>query len=267
MMIKMWEKINEKFKKYPARMKVAEKMIELGLSLNNDGKIYCGNLKISDKALAIAADVDRRAIKSTIEIIQNDEDQFYFSFTYNILRYKPTGIKQNKFAPSFSGGFLRDMPINKRRNFSIAAGLGYSINNYNYNLLIDKSAEKLRYFPNDTIAFDKNKLILHYIDLPIEIRWRTSRPESHIFWRIYGGVKLSYLVFDRQKFQNDNMKYTVSKNADLNKFQVGTYMAIGNNTWNVVAYYGLTPLYKSAESNGEPVDLQTLNIGLMFYIL
>ena len=33
----MWEKINEKFKKYPARMKVAEKMIELGLSLNNDG--------------------------------------------------------------------------------------------------------------------------------------------------------------------------------------------------------------------------------------
>ena len=29
-MIKMWEKINEKFKKYPARMKVAEKMIELG---------------------------------------------------------------------------------------------------------------------------------------------------------------------------------------------------------------------------------------------
>ena len=65
----MWEKINEKFKKYPARMKVAEKMIELGLSLNNDGKIYCGNLKISDKSLAIAADVDRRAIKSTIEIM------------------------------------------------------------------------------------------------------------------------------------------------------------------------------------------------------
>ena len=60
-MIKMWEKINEKFKKYPARLRVAEKMIELGLSLNEDGKIYCGNLKISDKALATAAEVDRRA--------------------------------------------------------------------------------------------------------------------------------------------------------------------------------------------------------------
>ena len=76
MLIKMWEKINEKFKKYPARIRVAEKMIELGLSLSEDGKIYCGNLKISDKALATAADVDRRAIKSTIEVIQEDEELY-----------------------------------------------------------------------------------------------------------------------------------------------------------------------------------------------
>ena len=72
----MWEKVEEKFKKYPARIRVAEKMIELGLSLNDDGKIYCGNLKISDKALATAANVDRRAIKSTIEIIKNDPELF-----------------------------------------------------------------------------------------------------------------------------------------------------------------------------------------------
>ena len=76
MMILMWEKINQKFKKYPARIRVAEKMIELGLSLNDDGKIYCGNLKISDKALATAADVDRRVIKSTISIIREDEELF-----------------------------------------------------------------------------------------------------------------------------------------------------------------------------------------------
>ncbi|WP_407374242.1 amino acid-binding protein [Methanobrevibacter sp.] len=74
MMIKMWERINEKFKKYPARIRVAEKMIELGLSINENGKIYCGNLKISDKALATAAEVDRRAIKSTIEVIKEDPE-------------------------------------------------------------------------------------------------------------------------------------------------------------------------------------------------
>ncbi|WP_407423921.1 amino acid-binding protein [Methanobrevibacter sp.] len=72
----MWEIIEEKFKKYPARMRVAEKMIELGLSVHEDGKVYCGNLKISDKSLATAADVDRRAIKSTIEIIREDSQLF-----------------------------------------------------------------------------------------------------------------------------------------------------------------------------------------------
>lgn len=72
----MWEIIEEKFKKYPARIRVAEKMIELGLSIHEDGKVYCGNLKISDKSLATAAGVDRRAIKSTIKIIEEDPELF-----------------------------------------------------------------------------------------------------------------------------------------------------------------------------------------------
>ncbi|MDR3063701.1 MAG: amino acid-binding protein, partial [Methanobrevibacter sp.] len=70
----MWEKLNEKFKKYPAKMNVAKKMIELGLRLGEDHKIYCADLKINDSSLAKAANVDRRAIKSTIEIILEDDE-------------------------------------------------------------------------------------------------------------------------------------------------------------------------------------------------
>jgi len=100
-MIKMWEKINEKFKKYPARIRVAEKMIELGLSINDDGKIYCGNLKISDKSLATAANVDRRAIKSTIEIIQED-DELYNLFK-NII---PAGTLLKNIAKNLELGVI-----------------------------------------------------------------------------------------------------------------------------------------------------------------
>ena len=100
-MIKMWEKINEKFKKYPARIRVAEKMIELGLSLSEDGKIYCGNLKISDKALATAANVDRRAIKSTIEVIQEDED--LYNLFSNII---PAGTLLKNIAKNLNLGVI-----------------------------------------------------------------------------------------------------------------------------------------------------------------
>ena len=97
----MWERINEKFKKYPARIRVAEKMIELGLSLNEDGKIYCGNLKISDKALASAADVDRRAIKSTIEIIKEDEE--LYNLFSNII---PAGTLLKNIAKNLNLGVI-----------------------------------------------------------------------------------------------------------------------------------------------------------------
>ena len=97
----MWEKINEKFKKYPARLRVAEKMIELGLSLKDDGKIYCGNLKISDKALATAADVDRRAIKSTIEVIREDEE--LYNLFSNII---PAGTLLKNIAKSIDLGVI-----------------------------------------------------------------------------------------------------------------------------------------------------------------
>ena len=97
----MWEKINEKFRKYPARLRVAEKMIELGLSLNEDGKIYCGNLKISDKALATASNVDRRAIKSTIDIICEDED--LYNLFSNIL---PAGTLLKNIAKNLDLGVI-----------------------------------------------------------------------------------------------------------------------------------------------------------------
>ena len=70
------------------------------------------------------------------------EDQFYFAFTYNTLQQKPVGLKQQKFSIGLSGGFLRDMPINKNRTKAFATGVGLSLNNYNQNLAITGTAQE-----------------------------------------------------------------------------------------------------------------------------
>ena len=198
------------------------------------------------------------------------EDQFYVGFTYNILQNKPDGLSQNKFSAGLYGGFLRDMPVNEDRTQAIAVGLGYALQNYNHNLVtyqVDDSYEYTLIDANST-AYKKNKLVMHFVELPIEYRWRTSTPESHKFWRIYTGVKMSYLLHSRSTYKGAPENSEVKGNADLNKFRYGVYIATGYNTWNVNVYYGLNPLYKSsAKLNGEPIDLVTLNIGLMFYIL
>ncbi|NYB25849.1 MAG: amino acid-binding protein [Methanobacteriaceae archaeon] len=69
----MWDRIKHKFEKFPARMSVARKIVELGLCVGENNKIYCGDVEVSDVALARAAGVDRRTIKATIDVILADE--------------------------------------------------------------------------------------------------------------------------------------------------------------------------------------------------
>ncbi len=197
------------------------------------------------------------------------EDQFYVGFTYNIIPNKPDGFSQNKFSAGLFGGVMRDMPINKSRTQAIAVGLGYGLQNYNYNLVTSGTKDNPMYHLQDEeIFYRKNKLSMHFIELPIEYRWRTSTPESHKFWRVYTGLKLSYLLHSRSIYDGEPEKVIIKSNPDLNKFRYGVYVASGYNTWNVNIYYGLNPLFKSAAKlNGEPIDLVTLNVGLMFYIL
>ena len=196
------------------------------------------------------------------------EDQFYIGVTYNTIQKKPAGVIQNKFTPSFSIGFLRDMPINKARNKAFAAGLGYSLNSYNQNILISESNGTPVYNTiQEGTLFDANKLSLHSIDIPIEYRWRTSVPETHKFWRIYTGLKLSYLFYTESKYEDSQTSYLVTGNPDINKFQYGTYLSVGYNTVNFNIYYGLNPTFKSAQINGRAIEMTSLNFGFMFYIL
>ena len=196
------------------------------------------------------------------------EDQFYFSFTINTLRNKPDGLTENKFSSGFSTGFLRDLPINEKRTFAIAPGLGFTFNNFNQNLAITESNGIPVYtiIDSDT-EFKKNRFSQFLIDVPIEFRWRTSTFESHKFWRIYGGFKMSYLIYDKSVYEDAQGKIVVTSNKDFDKFQYGTYISAGYNTINVYAYYGLNSLFKSAKTSTESVDMNSINIGIVFYIL
>lgn len=196
------------------------------------------------------------------------EDQFYFGLTFNTLQNKPLGLSQSKLSTGFTAGFLRDMPINKRRTIAIASGIGFSYNNYNQNLEIQKIDQTPSYsIINADISYNKNKFSQLLVDVPIEFRWRTSTYESYKFWRIYGGIKFSYLILDRSVFSDDQNRIIVSGNKDFNKFLYGAYISSGYNTLNVYAYYGLNSLFKSAKIDGQPIDMNAFNIGIIFYIL
>ncbi|WP_281231033.1 porin family protein [Flavobacterium gelatinilyticum] len=198
------------------------------------------------------------------------EDQFYFSVTYNMFTDIPSQFKQNKFSLGLSGGFLRDMPVNKSRTVAIAAGFGFSYQNYYQNLNIyDDAAGEILYGVNSYNEFVSNRYRQYSVDLPIEFRWRNSTFESTKFWRIYAGIKFSYVFSNASNLDDGENTYRIKNNPDINKFQYGPYLSAGYNTWNLYIYYGVNPLFKSTATtiDDERLKLKTLNAGLIFYIL
>ncbi|HBK82860.1 MAG TPA: hypothetical protein DDZ41_04570 [Flavobacterium sp.] len=177
----------------------------------------------------------------------------------------PADLSKHSLSSAINIGFLRDMPLNKKRTWAVAIGLGYAYNNLKNNLKISKQNNTISYsFDNN---FDKNKLVLHHLELPFEIRWRNSTFESHKFWRIYSGFKVSYLFASKSQYQSTSEKIIIRNNTDLSKITYGAYLSVGNNTGNLYAYYALNPLFKNAQINNQNLNLTSFNIGLIFYIL
>ncbi|MDD5149665.1 MAG: porin family protein [Flavobacterium sp.] len=196
------------------------------------------------------------------------EDQFYLGFTFNTLQNKLAGLTQDKFSSGFSIGFLRDFPVNKNRTVAIAPGLGFSYNKYNQNLAITEiNQTKVYAIIDPNISYNKNRFTQFLVEVPIEFRYRTSTYDSHKFWRIYGGFKMGYLIYNKSIYEDSLGKIVVTNNKDFNKFQYGTYISVGYNSINVYAYYGLNSLFQKAKTNTESIDMNSMNIGIMFYIL
>lgn len=196
------------------------------------------------------------------------EDQFYFAYTLNTLQNKPAGLSQNKFSSGISLGFIRDMPVNKKRTVAIGAGLGFSYTNYNQNIKISREEPATVYSILETgVNYNRNKFSQFLVEVPIEFRWRSSTYESYKFWRVYGGFKMGYLLYDKSIFVDSQDKKVVTNNKDFNKMQYGAYLSSGYNSINVYVYYGLNSLFKSAKTATESIRMNALNVGVIFYIL
>ncbi|WP_130733354.1 porin family protein [Flavobacterium sp. J27] len=195
------------------------------------------------------------------------EDQFYFSVTYNLLRNTPNGYSQYSFSSGVTLGFLRDIPFSKNRDWAVGIGLGYSYNDIKHNLKIANpiGSEYNTYSIDNT--YDKSKLRLHYFEIPFELRWRNATYESHKFWRIYTGFKVSYLFSSKSIFESSTENYTIKNNNELTKFQYGPYLSVGYNTINLYAYYGLKSNFDNAKIDSNSLGLNSFNIGFIFYIL
>lgn len=207
---------------------------------------------------------------STVDSLYR-EDQIYVGFTYNLLSGDPEGITGKQFSGGFHLGFVRDFPVNERRNVALGIGLGWSINTYGQNLFLGEDENGNTNFINlerEQIEFDKNRFSTQSIDVPLQFRWRTSTPESYKFWRVYAGLRPSYVYYFKSKFVQPDLTVVQTDVPEFDRFRLGATFTFGYNTFNFNFYYSLNSFFnEDAVVDGETVDLKTFQVGLMFFLL
>ena len=199
------------------------------------------------------------------------EDQFYIGATYNLLTSVPDGVGTQGLSGGIHFGFLRDMPINKRRTVAIAVGLGLGFNLHGQLLFIGETTDGETIFTvlNDSkVDFTANRFNLSTIEVPIEFRWRSSTPDSYRFWRIYAGFKVGYAYWYKSTFEQPGNVVTQTNIPEFQKIRMNASLTFGYNSFNFMASYSLNPFFKGAlTTDGQEVNFRTIQLGMVFYLL
>ena len=198
------------------------------------------------------------------------EDQFYIGLGINIMSSMPSGMNQSGLSGGFHMGFIRDMPVNKRRNLSIGLGLGVALDTYSQNLFIGETESGNTIFDiiDNDVRYSTNRFITHVVEVPLHFRWRTSNiNDDTSFWRIYAGINTGYMYLFRSTFEQVGNSVQQSKLDELNRLRWSLYFSFGKSKINFFFNYTLNPLFNGELSdNNMPVDILVFKTGIVFYI-
>ena len=220
-------------------------------------------------SLPAAAQQETPGAASVIDSLYR-EDQFYIGLTFHLLHNLPEEVTQKGFSGGVHLGFIRDFPLNTRRNIAIGVGAGWSINTYGQELFIGEDVNDRTIFRDLNaleIEYDTNRFSTQLVEVPLEFRWRTSVSESYRFWRIYTGLRLGYIYHFKSNFQQEGNQVIQTDIPELERFRLGTTFTFGYNTFNFHVYYSLNPFFKDATLNNTEFGIHTFKVGLMFYML
>jgi len=204
------------------------------------------------------------------------EDQIFITASYNLIVNTSDSISQGGFSNGMLIGYVRDIPLNEQRNFGLGIGVNYAISHIYQNVSIksleDGSTDIQRM---ESYQYIRNKFSLAFIEMPFEIRYRTSTIDKHKFFRSYLGFKIGYRLRASSKLKTKINEIAYYNQPEFNWWKYGVYLNIGYGSWNFHVDYTLSKVFKDdtfakphdASQDLIPMDMNMLNFGLTFYLI
>ena len=148
-------------------------------------------------------------------------------------------------------------------DFSVALGIGVSSHNFYSDaipILSRNSAnqpdgntifESLGNYYNKPVAYSINKMNLTYIEIPIEIKYKTIAERNKRF-RISVGFKIGYNISNHTKYRGEDVIENTSEQVvikksnirNINDWNYGIIGRLGYGRFNLITYYSLSKIFE-----------------------
>ena len=190
--------------------------------------------------------------------INESSDRLVVDLSYDMLLNLPDSIKTKGFSRGINVYFTYDVVLGNSR-FSIAPGIGFGSNNYfmNYQISSDSSGAYFDKFPEGVKA-KKSKMGVTYIDIPVELRFRSVPNKKGTSWKLAAGFKAGYMVQSKWKYKGTDFgkgkKFKQFDIENVNKFRYGVMLRGGYGIWNLFAYYSLSDMFNDKGPKMTPLS-------------
>ena len=216
------------------------------------------------------------AFDDNIEEIKQDlskldsRDRLIFEVAYNGWLNKPDSLTTRWYNRGFNAYLMYDVALYDD-NISIAPGVGISSSNvYSRSKLM--FGDTVNYFVPinlDTISVSRNKISTTFIDVPIELRFRSNPNKLNQRFKVALGVRIGYMIDSHIKYKGQPLEagdsrtevfYKDKRIPDINKFRYGMSLRVGYGNFNVFGFYGISTLFQSDKGPG----VRPFSIGVSF---
>ncbi len=202
--------------------------------------------------------------KKTVAVGTN-KDRVLFSFNNAFWQNLDAGVKQRTVSQGFSTAIMVDIPTSEKSPVSFGLGLGFASHNLHSNAITQMSlpnrVTEMIIIP-DGIKYRINKLSFNYLNIPLELRFRTK---SDI--RIAIGLRSGLLIDAHGKYYGHDISGIDNqikiKNKDISNTDKYLFEATARIGWRWIAISGSYGLNSVFVKDKGP-DIRPASIGLCF---
>lgn len=180
-------------------------------------------------------------------------------FGFNWILDQPERVGFNTMGSrTFNAYYLYEKNLGESA-FSFHPGIGIGTEKYKFvdNLTLGYVSDSLgerevHFIPLDSIYgrgtdYKKSQINPIYVDVPIEIRWRSRKYDPKRSLKVALGGKVGFLIDSKTKVKYNNFgetKITKQKEQfELSQLRYGGYMRLGYGGFSAYAYYSFSDLF------------------------